>query len=88
MQIIIHNVCLTLLDKVVKKGKKDKKTKKTVRQSGVRREGCGCFRAEGGPVKSVRAGGRGRGLVGRGSKAGWCVWQVPGYMRGGEGLRS
>lgn len=32
MQIIIHNVCLTLLDKVVKKGKKDKKTKKTVRQ--------------------------------------------------------
>lgn len=32
MHIIIYNICLTLLDKVVKKGKKDKKTKKTVRQ--------------------------------------------------------
>lgn len=37
-------------------------------------------------MKSMGARGRGRGLVGRGSKVRWHAWQVPGYMRGGEGL--
>lgn len=48
-------------------GQEDQKDGEAVRGE---ERGLWCFRAEGGTVKSVGAGGRGRGLVGRGSKVG------------------